>query len=206
MTSLRVLSQALLLAAVLAPAARASAQPSAPLPAATDVEIAPVAVRPLRPVTLARLTLGSFVGELLGALAGGGIALTAALVSPCNGGEGWVSGFTCAAGFGYATILGVALGGAIGAPIGVAVQGERRRARGDGWLGLLGSSVGLAVGLGTFTALELAMDQPTLASGVGGALALVLELLLTPIFYDLARPSADGPRIEARGSSFVVLW
>lgn len=160
---------------------------------------------PLVPVSLDRLVLYAFVGEVVGAGIGAVLAMVAS-VALCHGNEGWLTGFTCGAGIGYAASMGAFVGAAVGAPASVAAAGARRHADGDGWAGLGGSALSLGAGVGIFGLIEASTDQPTLATAVGGVLSIVLGLVLPPVFYDLGRPRRAAPTVAIRGLGLAVTW
>ena len=54
--------------------------------------------------------------------------------------------------------------------------------------------------------LQAATDQPTLATGLGGLLSLVLGLVLPPVFYDLGRPARAAPSVAVRGLELTASW
>lgn len=218
----RALSSAAIVGCVLAMTTGAAAQSWAPnsgwtsdsspvvTPAPAVAQLAMSAAPPPRsvasvPTSLGRLVLAAFVGDLVGAAIGATVAVVVSLWTRCSGNEGWVSGFTCSAGYGYATALGALLGASLGAPISVAATGERRHAQGSGWAGLGGSMLGLALGSGVFGLLEGTTNQPTLATGVG-ALGVLLGMVLSAAFYDLGRPAPGAPTLRACGVGLAIDW
>lgn len=175
-----------------------------PRPVAVASEIPPQRPTP-RPMGLDRLVLYALLGDVVGAGLGAIVATLIGLAS-CHGGEGWVSGFTCGAGIGYAASMGALVGAAVGAPISVAAVGGRRHLDGDGWAGLGGSMLALGAGAAVLALVQATTDQPTLATGLGAIVAVALGLVLGPVFYDLGRPARSGPHVALRGLGLSLAW
>jgi hypothetical protein len=144
-----------------------------------------------------RLAGLAFGGGVIGALIGGAAAAIVNLVIGCRNGEGWLSGFTCEAGWGFALATGALLGAPIGEVISVARAGDG----GSGWLAAGGAAIGLGVGGALVAVLTATTSEATLAVAVGGLLGEIVSTILVPVLWAASRARRE-PAPAALGFAF----
>ena len=123
--------------------------------------------------------------------------LIVAAIAGCRGQEsGWLSGFTCSSGYGYAAAIGGLYGATLGSALGILRGGGAWHAGGDAGVPLLMSGIGALVGSIFAGVLVETTQQPTLSLIGGGALSVLFATVGGVIGYDASRPSLaeDRPR------------
>lgn len=142
-------------------------------------------------VSYARVLLGAYLGELAGVAIGALGGLLGAAIHGCQNGEGWLGGYTCFAGHGYAAALGALLAVPVGATVGVsltaAASGYPEQV-GDALGGAMIGTVPGALGLLTY-AFTYELSLMFLLSF---AVPLGLSPLLSTAFYVDAAKRAPG--------------
>lgn len=174
----------------------------APVPVAPKPNPPPLVEREAPPFEprFGFLVLRAIPGELIGALPGGLIALVASFAQ-CENGEGWVSGFTCEAGVGFAVTIGAFAGVPLGAALGMHLAASDRGYEGNvGWA-ILAAYAGLAIGAGVSAIIIETMDTPTLGAAMGG----ITTVILSTLFASWAYRAGVRPGRRAGGERALVL-
>lgn len=131
--------------------------------------------------------LGEFVAALPGALIGLVVGLTT-----CGNGEGWISGFTCFAGTGYAVTISAFAAAPLGAAVAIHHAYASRGAEGSFWAALGGAYAGAALGAGLSAIVIAAADEPTWAAITGGLLTAILAPVLGTLAYGATTSTRRG--------------
>lgn len=162
----------------------------------------PVSSLPRARPSGARLVGQGLAGGAIGALLGAASALLLNLAIGCDDGEGWVSGFSCDAGWGFAVATGALAAAPIGMVISLAISDAEREQHGDLWLAVAGAGLGVGIGGGIVATLVATTDEPTLSVAVGGLSGVLIAALASPLLYAGSRPDSAGQRPTLRVSPF----
>lgn len=104
--------------------------------------------QPPRRIPFATLLASAYLGEALGLAVGALGGLLGAAIAGCDNDEGWLGGYTCFAGHGYAASLGALIGAPVGTAAGLLVATESMDLPSRGQATMFGGvAAGLAPGL-----------------------------------------------------------
>ncbi|MCC6877770.1 MAG: hypothetical protein IT378_25900 [Sandaracinaceae bacterium] len=125
----------------------------------------------------------ALAGQAIGAAGGALIGLAIAAASGCTNDEGWLSGYSCQAGLGYAATIGALLAAPLGTATGIVLGGialDRRRDAGEAYLF---SALGMLPGALAFALTYASQDQLTMSFLLGALVAGGLSPLFGTLGY-----------------------